>query len=164
MKYEQECHILLIIPMTDVGLSCSLSLSVMQRAMCFRCSWGAETLSTRLNCRGTMGGTVALESILHCRGFCVNNKSTFVGREAEQLSSLFWTVQGMWRKNLCSCFGGFPYTLHTSKQPNHRGASHFSCVFPLSQAQSSSCVEGCSCWKWRGEMSTPLPFRISLVT
>lgn len=27
-----------------MGLSCSLSLSVMQRAMCFRCSWGAETL------------------------------------------------------------------------------------------------------------------------
>ena len=169
MKREQEWQVLLLIPMAGVGLSCSPSpTAVLAEGLGFSGQAIEGRRDCKLDCRVTTGGRVTLESVLHCRAFCVNKKSAFVvlGGEAQQLTRLCQTVQSVWRANLGSSFGSFPYSPPTSKQPNHCRVSHFSSVFPLSQAQTSSCVEGCSCWKWRGEMATPLPFGIplSLVT
>lgn len=80
MTSEQGCHVLLITPNDWCGtLLLALSLSVMPtKGPCVLDAVGGSTDSARLNCRGTTGGTVALESVLHCRGFCVNSKSALV--------------------------------------------------------------------------------------
>lgn len=68
------------------------------------------------------------------RTFWLSKKSTFVvwGGAAAQLSSLLRAVEGMRGEDACSSLDGSPYTLPTSKQPNHCRMSHFCVVFLLS--------------------------------
>lgn len=165
VRQEQECQVSLGVPMTGWN-SPALSPTAVP-----------TTGSTSLDCAAE--GSRDSASVLHCqhRGdsgpgeyprlqttFWLSKNLTFVVRGGAEapLSSLRRAVEGLRGDDASSSLGGSPYTLPTSKQPNHCRMSHFCVVFLLSWTQSSSCVEGCSCWSWRGKWLLLFPLEWAL--
>ena len=165
VKQEQECQVSLGVPVTGWN-SPALSFSVMLTtgSTSSDCSGGKQRLcKCGLNCQHRRDSCPGEYPRLQ-RTFWLSKKSTFVvrGGAAAQLSSLRQAVEGMHGEDACSSLGGSPYTPPTFKQPNHCRMSHFCVVFLLSWTQSSSCVEGCSCWSWRGKWLLLFPLELAL--